>query len=303
METAKTKELKVSVEDKGDNVQIRIKDSGAGMTPDVQKRIFEPFFTTKPAGKGTGLGLSVSIGIVEDHKGKIYVESEVGKGTTFFIDIPKSGTNVQIAKTPSPTPTPVSPRASEVAKKPAEKTNSMFPEFSAPKKEIALDKEVQRDYLKAAAQAPKGNVKSIDDIKKEAQEILRKEKDSLKKEETKLSDALKKQEKEATHLGMDVETVNKSNFSFEEIRGGDGARPAAERSATKSQASSKIVPPPYQKVEVLKEIALSESENKSAENVTELKPKDISKEASKDIKKDTNSGDFKVNIRKPKLKV
>lgn len=93
MEDSFTKVLDVYLEDKGETMQIRIKDSGKGMTPEVQKRIFEPFFTTKPAGKGTGLGLSVSYGIVQDHKAKVYVESAPDKGATFFIDFPKAGSS------------------------------------------------------------------------------------------------------------------------------------------------------------------------------------------------------------------
>ena len=69
-------------------VRICSTDTGCGIPPDVKQRIFNPFFTTKPVGKGTGLGLSVSHGIIEEHKGEITVESEVGRGTTFTIVLP-----------------------------------------------------------------------------------------------------------------------------------------------------------------------------------------------------------------------
>jgi signal transduction histidine kinase len=69
-------------------VSIRIRDTGIGMTPEVKSRIFEPFFTTKDVGEGTGLGLAISFGAVEQHKGKITVESEPGKGTEFLIILP-----------------------------------------------------------------------------------------------------------------------------------------------------------------------------------------------------------------------
>jgi signal transduction histidine kinase len=72
-----------------ESIKINISDNGSGMTEKVKSQIFDPFFTTKPIGKGTGLGLSISYKvIVERHKGKIYCESEVGKGTNFSIKLP-----------------------------------------------------------------------------------------------------------------------------------------------------------------------------------------------------------------------
>lgn len=67
---------------------VSVRDSGAGMTPDVRARVFEPFFTTKPAGSGTGLGLSVAHGIVQEHGGWIEVESEPGQGSRFTVVLP-----------------------------------------------------------------------------------------------------------------------------------------------------------------------------------------------------------------------
>jgi len=88
MEGRPVKNVTVRLLQVEDKAQIQIEDTGTGIPPHIQKKIFEPFFTTKPAGKGTGLGLSVSIGIVKEHKGEIYIKSKEGEGTTFFIDIP-----------------------------------------------------------------------------------------------------------------------------------------------------------------------------------------------------------------------
>jgi len=69
-------------------VEITIADTGSGIPPDNLDKLFDPFFTTKEVGQGTGLGLSVSYGIVQRHRGTIRVQSELGKGSTFFIWIP-----------------------------------------------------------------------------------------------------------------------------------------------------------------------------------------------------------------------
>jgi two-component system, NtrC family, sensor kinase len=69
-------------------VEITIADTGCGISPENLDKLFEPFFTTKPVGQGTGLGLAVSQGIVQHHGGHIRVQSEVGKGSRFFIWLP-----------------------------------------------------------------------------------------------------------------------------------------------------------------------------------------------------------------------
>ncbi|MBC7420084.1 MAG: hypothetical protein H7328_05095 [Bdellovibrio sp.] len=73
-----------------DEIELRVSDNGSGMPPEVKNRIFDAFYTTKGVGKGTGLGLHIVQKEVERHAGKIYVESEVNKGTTFIIRIPKN---------------------------------------------------------------------------------------------------------------------------------------------------------------------------------------------------------------------
>jgi PAS domain S-box-containing protein len=70
-----------------DTIVIRFTDTGPGIYEENIGRIFDPFFTTKESGKGTGLGLSICHSIVEEHDGKIYADSEVGKGTTFTVEL------------------------------------------------------------------------------------------------------------------------------------------------------------------------------------------------------------------------
>ena len=71
-----------------ERIYIAITDDGPGIAAELMSRIFEPFFTTKPVGQGTGLGLSVCYGIIADHGGRIWAESQPGHGATFLIELP-----------------------------------------------------------------------------------------------------------------------------------------------------------------------------------------------------------------------
>ena len=83
------KELYIVLSSDKTNVKIEISDTGNGIPKENQSKVFTPFFTTKNIGKGTGLGLAISYGIVKMHKGNITFTSEVKKGTTFVIVLPK----------------------------------------------------------------------------------------------------------------------------------------------------------------------------------------------------------------------
>jgi GAF domain-containing protein len=90
--------LVAATKDLGDSVEIRIRDNGTGISPEVKEKIFNPFFTTKPAGEGTGLGLSLSHDIVvKQHGGSIEVDTRPGEFTEFRVVLPRSG--AALAKT------------------------------------------------------------------------------------------------------------------------------------------------------------------------------------------------------------
>jgi signal transduction histidine kinase len=83
--------LTAATKDLGDRVEIRIRDNGAGIPPEVKEKMFNPFFTTKPAGEGTGLGLSISHDIiVKQHAGRIEVDTRPGEFTEFRVVLPRA---------------------------------------------------------------------------------------------------------------------------------------------------------------------------------------------------------------------
>jgi two-component system, NtrC family, sensor kinase len=82
--------LTASTKDLGDRVEIRIRDNGTGIPPDVKEKMFNPFFTTKPTGEGTGLGLSISHDIiVKQHAGSIEVDTQPGEFTEIRVTLPR----------------------------------------------------------------------------------------------------------------------------------------------------------------------------------------------------------------------
>ncbi|MCB2187163.1 MAG: PAS domain S-box protein [Deltaproteobacteria bacterium] len=88
----------------GDYVLLRVRDTGQGMDQDIQEKIFDPFYTTKEVGKGTGLGLSIVFGIVKDHGGYVFCDSEPGGGAVFQLYLPvcPTGEAAVLETPPSP---------------------------------------------------------------------------------------------------------------------------------------------------------------------------------------------------------
>jgi signal transduction histidine kinase len=83
--------LRVTTHDLGNEVEIKVRDNGTGIPPEIRDKLFQPFFTTKPTGEGTGLGLSISYDIVtQQHGGTITVDSQVGEFTEFTVRLPRS---------------------------------------------------------------------------------------------------------------------------------------------------------------------------------------------------------------------
>jgi len=84
--------LQVSTRDLGETVEVRVRDNGTGIPPEIRDQLFQPFFTTKPTGEGTGLGLSISWEIVtQQHGGTIAVDSREGEFSEFTIRLPRNG--------------------------------------------------------------------------------------------------------------------------------------------------------------------------------------------------------------------
>jgi len=87
-ETMRDRRLAITTERDGNVARIRFRDNGPGLSAEAEEHLFEPFFTTKEVGEGSGLGLSISFGIVNQYGGRIYAESERGKGATFVVEFP-----------------------------------------------------------------------------------------------------------------------------------------------------------------------------------------------------------------------
>src|SRR5204863_7955754 len=82
-----------------ESVLLEINDDGPGIPEDLQPKIFDPFFTTKEVGQGTGLGLTVAYAIVQEHGGRIRLESRPERGASFYVELPDSGVRLPSAAT------------------------------------------------------------------------------------------------------------------------------------------------------------------------------------------------------------
>ena len=140
-------------------VVVRIADQGIGISKENQKKIFDPFFSTKEEGKGTGLGLSTSLGIINNHFGRIDIESTPGNGTTFSIELP-----VDISA--------LRPTRSETAPHPT------MPVSLRPRVLVVDDEEHIRDVLKEALENDGIDAETASNGK-EGREILERERFDL----------------------------------------------------------------------------------------------------------------------------
>ncbi len=98
----KPRSLSVTTDDNGFFIRIIVADSGPGIAQEILSKIFDPFFTTKPAGKGTGLGLSISNSIMQEHRGKIWAQSEPGVGARFYVELPVVAIDAEAEAEPEP---------------------------------------------------------------------------------------------------------------------------------------------------------------------------------------------------------
>lgn len=108
VETRRAITLRTSALD--DRVRLQVVDTGPGVPPDIREKVFDPFFTTKPEGMGTGLGLSICYGIVHDHGGRLWLDSEAEGGATFTVELPRDQ-RARHRPAPPPQPVPAAPEA------------------------------------------------------------------------------------------------------------------------------------------------------------------------------------------------
>ena len=98
-------------------IRVEVRDNGLGIPADRLKRIFDPFYTTKEVGQGTGLGLSICYGIVEEHGGRVWAESEMNVGTSLIVELPAqdagAAASAQTRETATPYGTPVDAPSTE----------------------------------------------------------------------------------------------------------------------------------------------------------------------------------------------